>query len=212
MSLLSATKYSISLADINYFLLLSLASAVSEFLQIETVRLCEVPDAAADAAAESTGCADQGAGPATRGAAAAVPLRVRKETARASLAALGIASRAAELRQLESAGQLQQHQQRQLLSQLPLFSLHDPQHGDCVGSQVLVCPASVGSGFATEASAAEAAAEDDEEAGAGGRKGSALLIRQYESRCLSSDFVDCDLSSASCLSPVFSECISSRPL
>ncbi|CDJ28147.1 uncharacterized protein EMH_0014140 [Eimeria mitis] len=148
-----------------------------EFLQLETVR---PPKGAVAGAAAATGSADRGTAAAAReAAAAAVPLQVSKETARAALGALVLASRAAKPCQ-------QQQQQQQILSRLPLFSVYDPQHGDCVGSQVLLCAE-------RGVSAPAAAAADAGEAGPNERGRSSLLIRHYELLCLPSAFASCDL-------------------
>ncbi|CDJ53106.1 hypothetical protein EBH_0014690 [Eimeria brunetti] len=170
---------------------------VSEFLQLESVRLPEVADTAVGAAA-AAGSANQDAEAAARATgAAAVPLHVPKETARAALAALGLAARGAEPCQHGPVGE--QQQQQQLLSKLPLFCVYDPLHEDCVGSQVLQCPAAAklacvaATPLTAAAAHAAAAAETEGKARADVRERSALLIRQYESRCLSSAFAACDL-------------------
>ncbi|KAL8269436.1 hypothetical protein Esti_006626 [Eimeria stiedai] len=103
---------------------------VPEFLLLETVRLPEAAAAkAAQAPAEGKLCDADG-----DAAAGAVPVRIPKHAASTRLAALGLASCAAQ--QQQDSTQQDHVQQQMLLGHLPLFCIHSPQHEACVGSHV----------------------------------------------------------------------------
>ncbi|KAL8428510.1 hypothetical protein ACSSS7_007175 [Eimeria intestinalis] len=164
--------------------------SVPEFLLLETVRLPE-----AMAARVAQGChGDAGA------AAAAVPVRIPKRAASTRLAALALASRAAQHQQDST-----QHghlQQKMLLGRLPLFCIHSPQHEACVGSHIFERHSDSSSWTTMEKTEEVATESATELAPLGGEKRQRadvtsnkvvpLTIREYESQFLSSAFASED--------------------
>ncbi|KAL8434905.1 hypothetical protein Efla_000716 [Eimeria flavescens] len=169
---------------------------VSEFLFLENVRL---PENAATKVAEAVSA---GLPIPPDAAAAGVPVRIPKHVASTRLAALSLASRAAQ--QQESPEQ-DAAQEQLLLSGLPLFCIHSPQHEACLGSHVFKRRSSISVFESLESfSAATAAAAEEtwnpSEAKEPQRRAVAdikdatipLTIREYESRFLSSAFASDD--------------------
>lgn len=172
------------------FCVYCLFASVSEFLLVEAIR-----QSVSTATEEKHGTA-------VATGASTDSLRVPKHTAKATLAALGLASRTAQYCPQDcTEDQVDQIQLYQTLKRLPMFFLYSPQHEDCIGSQVLQFQRNRNPTHAVISTAALPVAtagnseQSEEEASSDPTKTGPLFIREYESRLLNSAFAFCDATS-----------------